>query len=146
MSNTASGNSFTLNSQDYGAATLNVYVMDVQFPAVARPRVQTEPLADADGVASWGSRFGPITFRLECMIAKQTNGASASTTDLDTYIDNVVTAWKAAHAAGPTTLTIDLLTGRTWANARPLSGITAELMLTGMPFSLEIMATDPVET
>ena len=136
----ASGNSFTLNSVDYGGGTYNVYVVEHTFVASGKPRVETVELADADGVASWGNTFDAKRLRLGCVLG------TGSVANLNTWIDNVVAAWEAAHAAGPTSFVLDLLSPRTWANTRPLSGIDVELALTGMMFKLELLCTDGAET
>ena len=133
----AQGYSFELNSVDYGGASYNVFVSgEVQFPTVPIPRVNVEPLAQADGVATQGTTYASESIFVPCTM-KATSAANRTT-----KLGAIKTALKAAHAAGEVSLKFDAQTGTTYT-VRWVGGLNAILLQEGATFLLEFLVTDP---
>ena len=134
----ADGKSFTFKGIDYGGVNYNVYARVKELPRLPRPRVASDNLAQADGVATQGSTFDDCRITLECAVT------AASTTDVETAMGNVVAAL-ATTQEGPGALILDSHPTKQWT-ARLVSGLNGALALNGEMFTLEFLCTSPWPT
>lgn len=129
----ALGNSFTFKGIDFGGENYGVYVVGEDYPHLPRPRVSIDQYAQADGAATQGSTFEPRAIALECKLV------AGAVENRQTQLDNVAAAL-ATSQVGPGNLTIDLIPGKVFTNARLLSSLDSRMAARMETFSLEFIA------
>jgi len=136
----ASGNSFTLNSVDYGDSSHNLFVATPMQWLEPRWIMNTRRLAQADGEVSQGTFIGPRRWVLQCTIINDTPAS------LESNLAQVITDLNAVHAAGEQALVFDLFPTRQW-DARPEGQLEHDVVaFNGYQFELTLYAPDPAET
>ena len=126
---------FTYNSIDWGATygVRKVNRVDRVLPA---PRLQSQRLAQVDGVASQGSSWDERILSFECEVVGLTTPASR-----DTQIDNIAAAWVATEL-GEKPLVLGWDTGKT-IQARIINGFEPAIFYAGFTFTIEFLCPDP---
>jgi hypothetical protein len=140
----SSGNSFSLNSIDYGGVNYGVSLLRVDF-VIPEFLVNTSPVVGADGLASQGYHIGGIVWQMDCAIEAAPGVGQTEKQALIIKMDNVKDSLIAAHRAGMSNFAFDWLPGKSW-KGRPVGGpVQIEMRAAGAMFSLEILATNPEE-
>jgi hypothetical protein len=126
--------SFTYQSTDFGGASYNVYVTGAGHQRMPQPRVNIDAYAQADGAAVQGSTYDPASISIECKLVGAT--AAARVTQMNNFIGKL----SLSQSVGGSNLSIDMLPGNVWTNARLTSDISAIVRARMEAFTLTFTA------
>lgn len=125
---------FAYNSIDWGA-TYNVKVVSRGYQMIPAPRLQVQPLAQVDGVATRGSSWDERLLVFNCMVD------GGSDTGSQTLQDNIAAAWVATEL-GEKPLVLGWALGKT-IQARIVNDFTPDVFFAGFDFTIEFLCPDP---